>query len=222
MPYDTQDALKQIPQIMSASQFKPLQKPLIWHTFENRIAATNEPANSKMTKAVTFAPTVDIVDRDVKEKLQEDPAAESSVILLVEDNPVMFSSSACSKERRLIHPFQINQKLSKRMLTVLKYQIVTADDGEDAIQQIIDHDVTIDAILMDQSLPRKDGFTATREIRAMEEAGTLSRRRPIIVVTAVVSKEAQALFKDAGANDFFNEAALAGSTWTDFGSLFTC
>ena len=68
------------------------------------------------------------------------------------------------------------------MLEVLKYQVVTADDGEDAIQQIIDHDATIDAILMDQSLPRKDGFTATREIRAMEEAGTLSRRRPIIVL----------------------------------------
>ena len=71
-----------------------------------------------MTKAVTFAPTVDIVDRDVKEKLQEDPAAESSVILLVEDNPVLFSSSAYSKERRLTHPFQMNQKLGKRMLTV--------------------------------------------------------------------------------------------------------
>ena len=105
VPYDTQDALKQVPQIMSASQFITLQKPLIWHTFENRIAATNEPANSIMTKAVTFTPTVDIVDHDVKEKLQEDPAAGSSVILLVEDNPVLSSSSTCSKERRPIYPF---------------------------------------------------------------------------------------------------------------------
>ena len=62
---------------MQIPQFKPLQKSLIWHTFENRIAATNKPANGIMTKAVTFAPTVDIVDRDIKEKLQEDPAAES-------------------------------------------------------------------------------------------------------------------------------------------------
>ena len=91
------------------------------------------------------------------------------------------------------------------MLTALKYQVVTADDGEHAIQQIAEHDATIDAILMDQSMPRKDGVTATREIRTMEEVGTLSRRRPIIAVTAVVSKEAQALFKNAGADDFLTK-----------------
>lgn len=91
------------------------------------------------------------------------------------------------------------------MLTALKYQVLTADDGEDGIQQIIDHDATVDAILMDQSMPRKDGVTATREIRAMEEQGKLSRRRPIIAVTAVVSAEAQALFKEAGADDFLTK-----------------
>lgn len=100
---------------------------------------------------------------------------------------------------------KINQKLGKRMLTALKYQVLTADDGEDAIQQIVDHAETIDAILMDQSMPRKDGVTATREIRNMEARGTLGRRIPIIAVTAVVSAEAQALFKDAGANDFLTK-----------------
>ena len=55
---------------------------------------------------------------------------------------------------------------------------------------------------MDQSMPRKDGVTATKEIRAMEAAGILSRRRPIIAVTAAVNNEARALFKAAGADDF--------------------
>ena len=75
---------------------------------------------------------------------------------------------------------------------------------------------------MDQSMPRKDGITATREIRALEEAGVLvgkvgkdgkdgkgvglglriRRRRPIIAVTAVVSSEAEKLFEDAGADGF--------------------
>lgn len=91
------------------------------------------------------------------------------------------------------------------MLTALKYQVLTADDGEDALQQIVDHDAIVDAILMDQSMPRKDGVTATREIRAMEEQGILSRRRPIIAVTAVVSAEAQALFTAAGADDFLTK-----------------
>lgn len=51
-------------------------------------------------------------------------------------------------------------------------------------------------------MPVKDGITATREIREMEALGKISKRRPIIAVTAVVNSEAQALFKQAGANDF--------------------
>ena len=77
-----------------------------------------------------------------------------------------------------------------------------AEDGQDAIEQVIEHDATVDAILMDQSMPRKDGIAATREIRAMEAAGKLSRRRPIIALTAVVNAQAQAEFKSAGTDDF--------------------
>ena len=101
--------------------------------------------------------------------------------------------------------YQINQKLGKKMLTALKYHVLLADDGEEAIEQIKKHDATVDAILMDQSMPVKDGITATREIRAMEAVGSLSRRRPIIAVTAVVSAQAQALFKTAGADDFLTK-----------------
>lgn len=89
VPYDTQDALKQVAGITSAAQFVTLQKPVIWHSFEQRIAATREPSNSIMTKAVTFAPTVDILDHDVQEKPQEEPRAKYPLILLVEDNPVL-------------------------------------------------------------------------------------------------------------------------------------
>jgi CheY-like chemotaxis protein len=55
---------------------------------------------------------------------------------------------------------------------------------------------------MDQSMPVKDGVTATKEIREMEAIGALSRRRPIIALTAVVNSEAQSLFMSAGADDF--------------------
>ena len=91
------------------------------------------------------------------------------------------------------------------MLMALKYQVITADDGEQAIQLIMKHDAVIDAVLMDQSMPIKDGVTATKEVRAMEAAGILSRKRPIIAVTAVVSPEAENLFKSAGADDFLTK-----------------
>jgi CheY-like chemotaxis protein len=97
---------------------------------------------------------------------------------------------------------QINQKLAKKMLLSLGYAVLSADDGQDGIDQMLKHNTAVDAILMDQSMPKKDGVTATREIRELEAAGKLSKRTPVIAVTAVVNTEAQKMFKDAGADDF--------------------
>lgn len=97
---------------------------------------------------------------------------------------------------------QINRTLAAKMLTSLGYQVLVAEDGQDAIDQLVQHDQTIDIVLMDQSMPRKDGLEATREIRTMENAGKLARKRPIIAVTAVVSNEAQLEFKLAGTDVF--------------------
>lgn len=88
------------------------------------------------------------------------------------------------------------------MLTALGYEVLTADDGQAGIEEIIKHDAVVDVILMDESMPRKCGTQATKEIREMEADGRLSRRRPIIAVTAVVNPQAQAQFKQAGADDF--------------------
>lgn len=88
------------------------------------------------------------------------------------------------------------------MLAALHYDVLTADDGVQAIEKMLENDERIDIILMDQSMPRKDGITATREIRALEASGQLSRRRPIIAVTAAVNSQSQDLFKSAGADDF--------------------
>lgn len=183
VPYDTQNTLRQIPDITSAPQFISLPTPLIWHTFQQRItAASKEPSKSEISRSVRFASKVDIVDHDTKGQPQQ-LTAKNLVILLVEDNP-------------------INQKLGKKMLVSLGYEVQIAENGQEAIDHIKNHDSTIDAILMDQSMPVKDGVAATREIREMEAAGIISRHRPIIAVTAVVNTEAQILFKSAGADDF--------------------
>jgi CheY-like chemotaxis protein len=90
------------------------------------------------------------------------------------------------------------------MLSSLSYDVRTALDGQEAINILAEdnEEQKIELVLMDQSMPRKDGVTATREIREMEGTGKLTKRRPIIAVTAVVNSESQAFFKDAGADDF--------------------
>lgn len=88
------------------------------------------------------------------------------------------------------------------MLASLGYDVLTADDGQAGIDEILEHDATVDAIIMDESMPRKSGTIATKEIREMEASGVLSRRRPIIAVTAVVNPAAQSNFLAVGADDF--------------------
>jgi CheY-like chemotaxis protein len=90
------------------------------------------------------------------------------------------------------------------MLSSLSYEVRTALDGQEAINILTEdnEDLKIDLIMMDQSMPRKDGVTATREIRELEASGKFKIRRPIIAVTAVVNTESQAVFKAAGADDF--------------------
>ncbi|GAM91038.1 hypothetical protein ANO11243_090850 [Dothideomycetidae sp. 11243] len=111
----------------------------------------------------------------------------AKVVMLVEDN-------------------KINQRLGVKMLKTLGYDVIIADDGQDAIDSLLEHAPGVDAILMDQSMPRKDGLTATREIREMEANGTLPLRAgrpiPIIAVTAVVGAHAEAMCRQAGTDDF--------------------
>lgn len=88
------------------------------------------------------------------------------------------------------------------MLKMLHYDILLAEDGQEAIDMVIEHGENIDAILMDHSMPRKDGITATREIRALEASGVVARRQNIIAVTAVAGPEAHSLFAEVGADLF--------------------
>jgi CheY-like chemotaxis protein len=97
-----------------------------------------------------------------------------------------------------------------KMLTSLGYLVRLAADGNEAISLILKHDLEIDMILMDQSMPNKDGITATREIRQLEAKGKLLRKHIIIAVTAVVDSESRANFNSAGANEFLSKPLSMG------------
>lgn len=91
------------------------------------------------------------------------------------------------------------------MLSSLGYTVLYAMDGNQAIDQLLQHDLEIDIVLMDQSMPIKDGVTATREVRELESQGRLKRRHSIIALTAMVSSESMQVFSEAGADDFLSK-----------------
>ncbi|KAK3716613.1 hypothetical protein LTR37_006243 [Vermiconidia calcicola] len=219
VPYDMRSSLYELPGFAQAPRhIIPVQKPLIWHVIQKRIVNAGLHHGSRSTnlpRTVRFDPVVtDLEEFQDKEqspienpnRRQQSFAEEPSivetvvkdaspkkglVVLLVEDNP-------------------INCKLGKKMLESLGYQVRIAEDGVAALEQIVIHDADVDAILMDQSMPRMDGLTATKEIRAMEASGALKRKRPIIAVSAVVSVEATSLFRAAGADDFLAKPLSLG------------
>ena len=101
-------------------------------------------------------------------------------ILVVEDNPD-------------------NRILITDVLSSLSYEVLVAVDGEQGVT-MAEAEVP-DLILMDLSLPKKDGWTATKEIKERDELSHI----PIIALTAhaMVGDREKAL--QAGCNDYISK-----------------
>ncbi|CAG0958568.1 two-component system, sensor histidine kinase [Myxococcaceae bacterium] len=106
------------------------------------------------------------------------PANARPRVLVAEDNPV-------------------NQKLARRMLEKLGFEVELVENGLDAVKAMSSG--SYDAILMDCQMPRMDGFEATREIRRREGPG---RHTPIIAVTANAMPGDRERCLDAGMDDY--------------------
>lgn len=92
-----------------------------------------------------------------------------------------------------------NMTLIEDVLTSLDYDVLRATDGEQGVA-LAQQEVP-DLILMDLSLPRIDGWTATRIIKANQQLQHI----PIIALTAhaMVGDRERAL--DAGCDDYISK-----------------
>lgn len=153
------------------------------HLVESMVTAART-GRAAIDRSVRFAPVVDVVENELGTPAHRTNILSGSTVLLVEDN-------------------KINQRLGVKMLKTLGYEVIVAGDGVDAIDKLVENDQYINIILMDLSMPRMDGIAATKKIREMEQSGTLpGGKRPIIMVTAVVGPDAQALCMSAGTDAF--------------------
>ena len=102
---------------------------------------------------------------------------EMAKILLVEDN-------------------EMNRDVMFRLLSRRGYHVVFAEDGEAAIAQAMLEKP--DLVLMDISLPKIDGYEATRRLRGLEVGSTI----PIIALTAHAMTSDREKAFEAGCSDF--------------------
>lgn len=92
-----------------------------------------------------------------------------------------------------------NMTLISDVLESLDYEVIKATDGEQGVEKTkAEHP---DLILMDLSLPRMDGWTATKHIKSNPELSHI----PIIALTAhaMVGDRERAL--EAGCDDYISK-----------------
>ena len=100
------------------------------------------------------------------------------------------------------------RKIAGRLLEREGYKVVTAKDGVDALERLIE--VVPDVVLSDIEMPRMDGFDLARNIRNDQRLKDL----PIIMITSRLAEKHKEYARDIGVNHYlgkpYDEQELLG------------
>ncbi|MCG8394572.1 MAG: response regulator [Pseudomonadales bacterium] len=99
----------------------------------------------------------------------------------------------------LVEDNEVNQLVTRGMLSKLGYQVKTVSNGETALALL--EQEPFDLILMDCMMPEMDGFEVTRQLREIERHHN-SERTPVVAITANTAEGVQARCLAAGMDDF--------------------
>ncbi len=110
---------------------------------------------------------------------------------------------ATAKQSILVVEDSITSRaLLKNILESAGYRVTTAVDGVDAYTTL--KTGTFDLIVSDVEMPRMDGFDLTAKVRADKQLGEL----PVVLVTAMESREHRERGIDAGANAYIVKSSF--------------
>jgi chemosensory pili system protein ChpA (sensor histidine kinase/response regulator) len=91
------------------------------------------------------------------------------------------------------------RKITTRMLTRAGYQVVTATDGVDALEQL--EEFTPDVMLLDIEMPRMDGFALAKELRRSPN----TKNMPIIMITSRTADKHREYAIQLGVNTYLGK-----------------
>ncbi|MEF8705950.1 MAG: response regulator, partial [Candidatus Accumulibacter sp. UW27] len=91
------------------------------------------------------------------------------------------------------------RKVTSRLLGREGYQVMTAKDGVDALEQLVA--VIPDVLLVDIEMPRMDGFELTRTVRADQRLGSV----PIIMITSRTADKHRQYALELGVNHYLGK-----------------
>ncbi len=91
------------------------------------------------------------------------------------------------------------RKITSRLLARAGYQVLTAKDGVDAMEQLTE--VLPDVMLLDIEMPRMDGFELAKRLRQDER----TRDLPIIMITSRTAEKHRQYALELGVNDYMGK-----------------
>jgi len=147
------------------------------------IAGATVQANGKVVLILNPVPLAQLVtqtQRQGVEKVEALPVRHVPVIMIVDDSLTV-------------------RKITSRLLTRVGYEVVTAKDGVDALEKLVD--MTPDVMLLDVEMPRMDGFELTKQLR--RDAKT--KKLPIIMITSRTAEKHKNYALELGVNDYMGK-----------------
>ncbi len=91
------------------------------------------------------------------------------------------------------------RKITTRLLERAGYQVVTAKDGVDALEQLME--IEPDVMLLDIEMPRMDGFELTKRLRQDSKTKDL----PIIMITSRTADKHRNYAMELGVNEYLGK-----------------
>ncbi len=112
---------------------------------------------------------------------RDTPPTKDPLILLVDDEP-------------------LNRELGASMIESLGYEVASARDGYDALEQFAQRD--FDLVLLDIRMPRLDGFDTAEAIRKKQDSGS---EIPVIALSAHITEQDAKRCREVGINDYLQK-----------------
>ncbi|MCC7634251.1 ATP-binding protein [Stenotrophomonas rhizophila] len=146
----------------------------------------------------------DAADSELHTLLRPAMASARPAPLLAELDAAVDSEEAAPLGLRLllVEDNSVNLLVAQRLLQVLGCEVVTATDGEQALQRL--RAQRFDLVLMDCQMPVLDGYQATGQWRA-HEAAVGARRLPIVAMTANAMAGDRERCLQAGMDDYLSK-----------------
>ncbi|MBI5658013.1 MAG: Hpt domain-containing protein [Nitrosomonadales bacterium] len=91
------------------------------------------------------------------------------------------------------------RKITSRLLARAGYQVITAKDGVDALEQLGENHPSV--MLLDVEMPRMDGFELTKHLRRDARTQNL----PIIMITSRIAEKHRNYAQELGANAYLGK-----------------